>query len=151
MQNVTIEPMQDTDRDAVHQLLRGHRLPLEGFDDAHVVRIVARQGDAVIGSAAIERYGSFGLLRSVAVEQSNRGRSLGSHLTREALALARRLGMTAVYLLTETAATFFPRFGFVPVSRAEIPESVKGSVEFTTACPATAAAFVAYLPPEPRQ
>jgi amino-acid N-acetyltransferase len=43
--------------------------------------------------------------------------------------------MRRVFLLTETAAKFFPRFGFRAVSRADVPESVRASLEFTTACP----------------
>jgi amino-acid N-acetyltransferase len=48
-------------------------------------------------------------------------------------------------LLTETAAQFFPKIGFVPTSRARIPDVVHASVEFTSACPASAAAFVLSL------
>ncbi len=43
-----------------------------------------------------------------------------------------------MFLLTETAAHFFPRFGFRAISRGEVPESVRASLEFTTACPKSA-------------
>lgn len=43
-------------------------------------------------------------------------------------------GATAVYLLTETADGFFPRFGFSPVERCEVPEGVRSSVELVYAC-----------------
>lgn len=46
--------------------------------------------------------------------------------------------MRAVYLLTETAAEFFARLGFRPIRRAEAEPAVGASVEFTTACPASA-------------
>ena len=138
---MTIEPRTAADRPAVHDLLRAQRLPLEGFDAPHVVALIARDGSAVVGSAAIEQYGAFGLLRSVAVTDSHRGQSLGKQLTRAAIALAESRALTSLYLLTETASAFFPKFGFVPVSRADIPAEVKTSVEFTTACPASAQAF----------
>jgi amino-acid N-acetyltransferase len=138
---MTIESMSAADRPAVRDLLRSHRLPLDGFDDPHVVALVARDGNAVVGSAAIEQYGSSGLLRSVAVSDSHRGQSLGKQLTQAAIALAESRGLTSLYLLTETASAFFPKFGFVPVSRADIPSEVRTSVEFTTACPASAQAF----------
>jgi amino-acid N-acetyltransferase len=136
-----VAPLQTADRSAVHALLRSHRLPLDGFDDERVVALVAKHGSEVVGSAAIEVYGRAGLLRSVAVLESHRQRTLGSELTRAAIDLARTRGLTALYLLTETAGAFFPRFGFVPVSRDEIPADVKQSVEFTSACPAGAQAF----------
>ena len=136
-----IERLKPEDREAVHQLLRSHKLPLEGFDEDHVIAVVAKEADAVVGSAAVEIYGSFALLRSVAVADSHRGQTLGRQLTRAAIDLAREQAVTSVYLLTQTAATFFPKFGFVAVSRDDIPAAVKQSVEFTTACPASAQAF----------
>jgi amino-acid N-acetyltransferase len=137
----TIEPMRADEREAVHSLLQSCKLPLDGFDSAHVVALVARDGNAIVGSAAIEFYGDAGLLRSVAVSPTYRGKALGIELTRAAIATAQSRGLTALYLLTETASRFFPKFGFVPVSRADIPVAVKTSVEFTTACPASAEAF----------
>jgi len=74
----------------------------------------------------------------VAVAAEQRGRGLGAALTATALDLARRRGVRTVYLLTETAAEFFPRFGFRPVPRPAVDPAVLGSAEFTTACPASA-------------
>jgi len=34
-----------------------------------------------------------------------------------------------------------PRFGFRPIGRAEVPEDVRGSVEFVSACPESARAM----------
>ena len=62
-------------------------------------------------------------------------------MTQAALALARRQGITHVYLLTETAANFFPRFGFRPVDRSQVPPAVQNSIEFTSLCPASALAM----------
>ena len=134
--------MTEPDREVARQLLRASKLPLDGFDAPHVTALVARDdGGAIVGSAAIEVYREAALLRSVAVADSHRGRGLGQELTRAALALARERGLGAVYLLTETAAAFFPKFGFTPVSRDAIPADVKTSVEFTTTCPASAQVF----------
>jgi amino-acid N-acetyltransferase len=137
----TIEPLEDRDRAAVHALLRECKLPLDGVDAPHVSVLVAHDGDDVVGSAAIEMYGAAGLLRSVAVRESHRGQALGQALTRAAIDHARARGLSALYLLTETASGFFPKFGFVPVARTDIPGAVTSSVEFTTACPASAEAF----------
>jgi amino-acid N-acetyltransferase len=41
-------------------------------------------------------------------------------------------------LLTTTAERYFPRFGFERVDRKDVPESVRASVEFTSACPSSA-------------
>ena len=136
-----ITAMDPADRAAVHQLLHSHRLPVDGLDEHHVHALVAKDGSAVVGSIAVEQYGKFGLVRSAAVAESHRGRALGTRLTHAAIDLARSRNLEALYLLTETASGFFPRFGFIPVVRADIPAEVKRSVEFTTACPARAQTF----------
>ena len=100
--------------------------------------IAARQNGEIVGSAVLEIYADGALLRSVAVENRRRGEGLGGRLTEAALEMARELGLRRVFLLTETAAEFFPRFGFRPVSRTEVPASVRTSLEFTTACPKSA-------------
>lgn len=43
-----------------------------------------------------------------------------------------------VYLLTTTAATYFPRLGFTEVPRASAPAALLASREFQDACPQTA-------------
>jgi amino-acid N-acetyltransferase len=66
------------------------------------------------------------------------GQRLGHRLTEAALGLARSRGLTTVFLLTTTAEHFFPRFGFERISRADVPASVQASIEFQSACPASA-------------
>jgi amino-acid N-acetyltransferase len=123
---------------AVVALLTHSRLPEAGLTEHVDSLLVAREGDRVVGCAALEVYGEQALLRSVAVDESMRGRGLGRDLTRAALELAEGRGVLTVYLLTETAAGFFPRFGFAVVDRASVSGAVTSSAEFTTACPSTA-------------
>jgi len=100
----------------------------------------------LVGSAALELYGSAALLRSVSVSPALQRKGLGQRLTIAALALARERGVSQVFLLTETAREFFPRFGFRTVERADVPPAVKQSVEFTTACPDSALVMAVALP-----
>ena len=119
-------------------LLDESGLPDAGLREHLATLLVARQGGRVVGSAALELYGSSALLRSIAVHASVRRTGLGQRLTRGALDLAREKGVREVYLLTETAVNFFNRFGFKPVERSVVPPAVQTSVEFTTACPESA-------------
>lgn len=64
------------------------------------------------------------------------------------LALGERRGVRTVYLLTETAAQFFPKFGFRAITRAEVDQAVMHSPEFTTACPKTALVMTTSLTPD---
>jgi amino-acid N-acetyltransferase len=113
-------------------------LPGEGLAPHLSTTLVARGGKQIVGSSALEMYEEFALLRSVAVKPSFRGRGLARRLTRAALDLARHHQVKAVYLLTETADTFFPKLGFKSIRRSDVPEKVQRSVEFTTLCPDTA-------------
>ena len=119
-------------------LLERSRLPPDGLAPHVASTVVAKDGGRIVGSAALELYGRVGLLRSVAVDEHLRGRGLGVRLTAAALDLARARGLRTVYLLTETAGGFFPRFGFRPVTRGDVDPAALQSVEFTTLCPASA-------------
>jgi amino-acid N-acetyltransferase len=59
-------------------------------------------------------------------------------LSEAALALARERGSRIAFLLTTTAERFFPKLGFEPIVRDEVPASVQASIEFQSACPASA-------------
>ena len=142
---MTILPASRHDFRDIAALLERAELPLDGLS-AESLFIVAREpGGPVVGCAALEEYASGVLLRSVAVEAPMRGTGLGGRLTRTALELAARRGATAAFLLTTTAGEFFPKFGFAVVERAAVPEDIRQSVEFTTACPATAVVMRAAL------
>jgi amino-acid N-acetyltransferase len=139
---MTIEPMLPSDLTEVHALLRASKLPIDGLEAHVATAVVARQDDRVVGSAALEVYPPYALLRSVAVDATHRGRGVGRLMTLEAIALARRHGLTGVYLLTETAPGFFPKLGFVPIARSQVPSAVQQSVEFTGGCCASAQAMM---------
>jgi phosphinothricin acetyltransferase len=137
-ETITIGPAKQADLDAILTLLRKSGLPTDGLADHISTTLVARESDRILGSAALEVYGTDVLLRSVAVDEGMRGQGLGIRLTQAALDYATVRGIRNVYLLTETAGEFFPRFGFTPTTREAVPPSVRQSVEFTTACPDTA-------------
>jgi amino-acid N-acetyltransferase len=138
---MTIEAATVHDLAAVHSLLAQQHLPLDGVDDHVDTMLVARKGGQIVGAAALELYAEGALLRSVAVATDQQGRRLGHQLTEAALRLARSLGAPDVFLLTTTAERFFPKFGFERIAREEVPISVRASVEFQSACPASAIAM----------
>jgi amino-acid N-acetyltransferase len=123
---------------AIADLVTASGLPLDGLEPHLGSAIVARESDGIVGCAALELYGHDALLRSVAVAPAKRGYGVGLALTAACIELARRHGVRAMWLLTETAADFFPRFGFEHATRDAVPAPVRASVEFTSACPASA-------------
>ena len=89
-------------------------------------------------NTSLEYYGCYGLLRSVAVAEAERGKGIGIQLVESMLQQAKQTGIKRLVLLTQTAKDFFPRFGFRQISRADAPQSVTSSVEFQGACPVSA-------------
>jgi len=136
--NVQIERASDADRPSILQLLRDAGLPIDGLVEHASAAFVARDGAAIVGCSALETYADGALLRSVVVAAGARGRGVGQRLTEAAVTLAQSAGMPAVYLLTTSAESYFPKFGFVPMTREHVPPSVKQSIEFRSACPASA-------------
>jgi amino-acid N-acetyltransferase len=133
-----IGPATERDLPAIRALLEQLHLPLAGVEEHLSTMLVAREGEQIVGTAALELYGDGALLRSVAVEPRRQGKQLGHQLTGAALRLATAHGADTVFLLTTTAERFFPRFGFEPIDREQVPPSVRESVEFRSACPASA-------------
>jgi amino-acid N-acetyltransferase len=140
-----IESATDQDLPEVRSLLERVQLPLEGVDDHLTTLLVAREDGHIVGTVALELYSEGALLRSVAVEPRRQGGHLGHELTEAALRLAAEHGVTAVFLLTTTAELFFPRFGFEPITRDDVPPSVRESVEFKSACPDSATVMRRHL------
>ncbi|MBX2999371.1 MAG: GNAT family N-acetyltransferase [Caldilineaceae bacterium] len=143
--SISIETMAAADLPALLDLLAASNLPQDGFVEYVDAAVVARIEERIVGSAALEIYGRSALLRSVAVSPAVQGQGIGRQLVEATLDLANNRGIGRIYLLTETAAGFFPRFGFRLVERDQVDEAVKQSVEFTGACPASATVMVKEL------
>ena len=106
-----VERAVPSDVPVIEALLAAAGLPLEGVAEAFETGLVAREGAEVVGAAAMEPYGRTGLLRSVVVAEARRGTGVGREVVTAAEALARDEGIEELYLLTETAADWFPRLG----------------------------------------
>jgi amino-acid N-acetyltransferase len=143
--DVVVEPAAPADDAGILRLVDACGLPLDGLREHLDTALVARAAGRIVACAALEVHGDDALLRSVAVDVTLRGSGLGQRMVRAALALARARGVRSLYLLTTTAAQFFPRFGFVPVARDAVPDGVRQSVEFQSACPASADTMVVNL------
>ena len=148
MSDIEIRPARPEDRDAVAALLEATALPPDGLDEQFGEPYAVAVADGrIVGAAGVEVYGDAGLLRSVAVDPAWRGHGLGRRLTEERLRWAADRGLDAVYLLTTSAAEYFPRLGFAPVAREEVPAAVRGSLQFAGVCPSTAEVLALRLAP----
>jgi amino-acid N-acetyltransferase len=129
----------------VEQLLVEAGLPTAGVAELfesdstqfHVFVSEAGSND-ILAVGAIEVRGSVALLRSVAVRESWKGHGLGQKLVTSLVHDAQSRGMRTLYLLTTTAENYFPKLGFGRITREEVPADIASTVEFSSACPASA-------------
>jgi len=129
----------------IRSMLAANDLPHEDVA-AHVENfLLAWSGPDLVGTVGIELLGSDGLLRSLCVAPRFRNRGLAAKLSRSAEALARNEGVRRLYLLTTTARSYFERAGYTPCERESVPESVRGTTEFSLLCPHTATCMVRHL------
>lgn len=92
----------------------------------------------LIGTGGLELYGDIALLRSVAVDEKLRSLSIGKRIVDEMIAKAKSIKIKEIYLLTETAQSFFLKKGFDVIPREITPDVIKNSSEFSQVCPASA-------------
>ena len=128
-----------SDLSSVIPLLERCGLLLDGAAEALGTMVVARNAGELIGVVAVELYSDGALLRSLAVAPEFRSQGIGGQLVDAAVGIAERAGVPSVFLLTKTAAAFFPKFGSQSIPRDQVPQSVQRSVEFASTCCASAA------------
>lgn len=144
---ICIRSARTADLASVESLLSSNKLPVAGvrevFDDFFVA-----EGDRpnvhplqIVGVIGLERFGRLALLRSAVLADGWRGCGFGRELVDALVEHARSIGVDELYLLTTTAERFFARHGFMRIDRADVPASVRASIEFTSACPDTAIAM----------
>lgn len=134
-----IVPAEATDRASIVEVLTDAGLPHDGLSGEILSHFqVLRRNGAVQGVVGLEPAGQTALLRSLAVAPPVREHGYGTDLVRAAEAYAQRLDITALYLLTTTAAEFFSTLGYQRIDRTRVPDTIQRTEEFQHVCPDTA-------------
>ncbi len=141
----SLRPARPNDLGAIERLLTESALPLGGVAEALDTFTVAVDGAEIVGVAGLELCRGNALLRSVAIAPQWRSRGLGRTLVTHVIADAESRGLNALYLLTTTADQYFPSFGFHRISRDQVPQDVRETEEFRSACPASATVMACSL------
>ena len=126
------------DTESVKRLLADCGLPDEDAGSHIEHFLIARSGDDVAGTVALEMAGPAALLRSLAVADKYRGQGLARLLYDRILAYAHARGIETLYLLTLTAGAFFTRRGFTKAERSSAPRQIAATREFVELCPDSA-------------
>ena len=136
--SMTVERADEETIDRVEALLEENDLTYRDVRTKPECFVLAHAGTEFVGVGGVEPAGSNGLLRSVAIEESRRGRGYGTALCDALEARAREDGVETLYLLTTTASAFFRRSGYEEVVREDVPPSIRRTTEFTDLCPDSA-------------
>ncbi len=136
--HAAIERAEPLDFERVSELLKSCELTLAGIEDAELWFVRNEEVNKNLkGCVGLETRGKNGLLRSLAVRKEYRDSGTGSGLVRHVIQVAKERKLDNLFLLTLTAKDYFPRFGFVPVTRATVEEKeITKSHEFE-ACSTT--------------
>jgi amino-acid N-acetyltransferase len=129
--------------EAFRTLLRASNLPADDLNYKKDLLLGYYESNILVGTGALEVYGDYALLRSLSVKLGIRGRNVGTTIAEYLIDEAKERKLKGIYLLTETARGFFVKRGFNDVTRAEVPEVLKASSEFSQVHPTSAA--VMYL------
>ena len=136
---VFLEPLPGGEFDGLALALSEARLPSEDLLGVEKRFFSAVADDVICGYCGIEVYGDDALLRSAVIFRHARRRGLGRAMVTQLIATSERLGVRRIWLLTETAAGFFAKLGFIPVDRAQAPPAIAATTEFASVCPDRAA------------
>lgn len=119
--------------------LAAEDLPVDDLTDPGRTFFRFTDRDQTVGYGGLEQCGEDALLRSVVVLPQHRGKGYGAVIIKLLLDQAAADGVRAVYLLTESAATFFEHIGFVRIDRAKAPATILQTRQAASLCPASAA------------
>jgi len=135
-----IRAARSDDLDAIKALLAENELPVADVDaDLLVAFLVAEDvSGRIVGSVGLERFGRGALLRSLAIARKAQNEGLGTRLLDHAELMARASDVSALWLLTTTAAGFFRRTGYADVERGTASAEVQASRQFAELCPTSA-------------
>jgi amino-acid N-acetyltransferase len=127
-------------------LLLAQELPVSDITGDHLEHFFYIGSDgAPTGLVGVEIYGTDALLRSLVVADVARNQGLGSSLVEHAEDYAASRQVSAMYLLTTTAESFFQRRGYRRIDRAQAPPAIQSTREFASLCPASSAFMIKRL------
>jgi N-acetylglutamate synthase-like GNAT family acetyltransferase len=131
--------------DAFRHTLDWERLPTDDIEEPGRLFFSLGDDERVFGYVGLEGTGPDALLRSLVVKRPYVGQGYGRLLVEHLEELCRRGTVERLHLLTNGAAPFFRRLGYVDADRASAPPGIAGSAQFRSLCPASASYMVKAL------
>lgn len=122
----------------VTRFLTENNLPVSDLMEDNITLYLAFESQDLVATIGLEKYGSTGLLRSLAVKETFRNQQLADKMIKGLLKVCESENIREIYLLTTTAEKYFIRKGFLPVEREVVPAVIKQTREFRDICPSSA-------------
>ena len=127
---------------AVATLLEDAGLTTQDLVSALTGFVVLLDRERVVAVGGLQMLGvdtaAGGLIRSVVVHPAFQSRGLGKQIYEHLEENARERGLADLYLLTETAESFFQPFGYSLIARDSAPAELQAAPQFAWLCPASA-------------
>jgi amino-acid N-acetyltransferase len=134
---ITYRSAVDKDLPAILTLLKEAGLPTMDITPGVQQFFIGDKNSRIVGVIGIECYHDIALLRSMAVSSDHRNGGIASHLVEQLLSYAGRKGMRKIYLVTNTAESYFAKKGFGKIERKEVDKNLEASAELNGLCPAS--------------
>lgn len=133
--------------DSIITLLKKEKLPVSDLlsSDSEVQFFIIKNSGSVDGAIGLEVFEKVGLLRLLVAAENQRGHGYGKELVNRLEGQAKIQSVKLLYLLTESAESFFESLGYKSIPRAEAPEPIQKSTQFTEMCPSSAVCMVKEL------
>lgn len=120
----------------IHELLQSSGLSADGVDpQTGKYYMAAREPGAIMGVLGLEAYGTSALLRSLAVGPQFKKCGIAKELMEYVLHVLHEQGFHEIYLLTNTAAKYLSRYGFMQIDRGQIPADILAESALGCICP----------------
>jgi len=142
----SIVRLQSADLAQLEALLRLNHLPTQDCAAQAQNFYGIFNGEELIAAGGLEPAADYVLLRSIVVKKQYRASGLARNIAEYLISLAEAEGRQAVYLLTETAGSYFQKLGFTSLSRADVPAEIAQTQQFSALCPDSASCLVMPLP-----
>jgi arsenate reductase len=139
-------PLAVGERDQLAAALRRVRLPADDVDaEGRLFWRFETLDQVPVGFGGLELHGEHGLLRSLLTLPPARSRGIGRAMVEMIEVEARAALCRHVWLITESAASFFSGLGYVGCERAQVPPAIKETEQFSRLCPASATVMTKHL------
>ena len=131
-----VNKLNKKERAELEQMLSSHQLCFNDVNEQGVHLFGVSLNAELVGYFGYELFDNLALFRSMIVLPDARNKGYGALIWPQAKEKLLEAGVKEVYLLTNSAAPFFSKQGFVKIARASAPEPILATTEFKEFCPA---------------